>query len=77
MWDMKPDLPKEMRSEFQPVATSVPGIRVCDPSLQLPLAVTSKVEFAENVARSLKVTQLLLPVTRRATNRVIYASYRR
>lgn len=30
MWDMKPDLPKEMRSEFQPIATSVPGIRVCE-----------------------------------------------
>ena len=30
MWDMKPDLPKEMRSEFQPVATSVPGIQVCE-----------------------------------------------
>jgi Protein of unknown function (DUF1501) len=30
MWDMKPDLPKELRSEFQPIATSVPGIRVCE-----------------------------------------------
>lgn len=30
MWDMKPDLPKEMRSEFQSVATSVPGLRVCE-----------------------------------------------
>jgi hypothetical protein len=30
MWDMKPDLPKEMRSEFRPVATSVPGVRVCE-----------------------------------------------
>jgi hypothetical protein len=30
MWDMKPDLPKEMRSEFQPIATSVPGIRLCE-----------------------------------------------
>src|SRR5512145_878995 len=30
MWDMKPDLPKEMRSEFQPVATSVPGTQVCE-----------------------------------------------
>jgi Protein of unknown function (DUF1501) len=29
-WDMKPDLPKEMRSEFKPVATSVPGLRVCE-----------------------------------------------
>src|SRR5690348_6377053 len=30
MWDMKPDLPQEMRSEFQPIATSVPGIPVCE-----------------------------------------------
>lgn len=30
MWDMKPDLPKEMRSEFQPIATTVPGVRVCE-----------------------------------------------
>src|SRR4051795_4572089 len=29
-WDMKPDLPKEMRSEFRPVATSVPGVQVCE-----------------------------------------------
>jgi hypothetical protein len=30
MWDMKPELPKEMRSEFRPVATSVPGVQVCE-----------------------------------------------
>jgi hypothetical protein len=30
MWDMKPGLPKEMRSEFQPIATSVPGTQVCE-----------------------------------------------
>ena len=30
MWDMKPDLPQEMRSEFGPIATSVPGIQVCE-----------------------------------------------
>lgn len=30
MWDMKPNLPKEMRSEFRPIATSVPGIQVCE-----------------------------------------------
>jgi hypothetical protein len=30
MWDMKPDLPKEMRSEFKPIATTVPGIQVCE-----------------------------------------------
>ncbi len=30
MWDMKPDLPREMRSEFRPMATSVPGVQVCE-----------------------------------------------
>ncbi len=30
MWDMKPDLPKEIRSEFKPVATDVPGVQVCE-----------------------------------------------
>jgi hypothetical protein len=30
MWDMKPDLPAEMRSEFRPIATDVPGIQVCE-----------------------------------------------
>jgi hypothetical protein len=30
MWDMKPDEPKETRSEFKPIATSVAGIQVCE-----------------------------------------------
>ncbi|MEO2016447.1 MAG: DUF1501 domain-containing protein [Fuerstiella sp.] len=34
LWDMKPGAPKEIRGEFQPVATSVPGIHVCE---HLPL----------------------------------------
>ncbi len=29
-WDMKPDLPQEMRSEFQPISTTVPGLVVCE-----------------------------------------------
>src|SRR5439155_12759729 len=29
-WDMKPDAPREVRGEFRPAATSVPGIRVCE-----------------------------------------------
>lgn len=29
-WDMKPDLPSEMRSEFAPIATDLPGIQVCE-----------------------------------------------
>jgi len=30
MIDMKPDAPAEVRGEFRPIATSVPGIRVCE-----------------------------------------------
>lgn len=30
MWDMKPDLPKELRSEFQPIASTLPGVPVCE-----------------------------------------------
>jgi hypothetical protein len=35
MWDMKPELPQEMRSEFKPVATTVPGVQVCEHLPQL------------------------------------------
>ncbi len=27
MWDMKPDAPKEIRGEFKPIATSLPGVQ--------------------------------------------------
>ena len=29
-WDMKPDAPAEIRGEFQPIASSLPGIPVCE-----------------------------------------------
>lgn len=29
-WDMKPDAPEEYRGSFKPVATSVPGIHLCE-----------------------------------------------
>jgi hypothetical protein len=29
-WDMKPDAPVEYRGEFKPIATSVPGVRICE-----------------------------------------------
>src|SRR5690349_4350981 len=29
-WDMKPDAPPEIRGEFNPIATSVPGIQICE-----------------------------------------------
>ncbi len=30
LWDMKPHAPAEVRGEFRPAATKVPGIRVCE-----------------------------------------------
>jgi hypothetical protein len=30
MWDMKPDAPKEIRGEFNPIATTVPGIQLSE-----------------------------------------------
>ena len=30
MWDMKPEAPAEVRGSFQPIATSAPGIQVCE-----------------------------------------------
>ncbi len=29
-WDMKPKAPREIRGEFRPIATNVPGIEVCE-----------------------------------------------
>jgi hypothetical protein len=33
LWDLKPNAPDNVRGEFQPIATTVPGVQVCD---QLP-----------------------------------------
>jgi hypothetical protein len=30
MWDMKPDAAPEIRGEFKPIATSVPGVQLCE-----------------------------------------------
>jgi len=30
MWDLKPDAPSEIRGEFRPIATNVPGIQICE-----------------------------------------------
>jgi hypothetical protein len=30
MWDMKPAAPTEVRGEFKPIATSAPGIQICE-----------------------------------------------
>src|SRR5499427_7339177 len=30
MWDMKPDAPAEIRGEFRPVASTLPGVPLCE-----------------------------------------------
>src|SRR3954452_21654350 len=30
MWDLKPDAPSGVRSEFRPIPTSAPGVQVCE-----------------------------------------------
>jgi hypothetical protein len=30
MYDLKPDAPKELRGEFNPIATNVPGVQICE-----------------------------------------------
>src|SRR3989442_767633 len=30
MWDMKPEAPVEIRGEFKPIATTVPGMQMCE-----------------------------------------------
>ena len=34
-WDLKPDAPAEVRGEFKPISTSVPGIQICEHFPQL------------------------------------------
>ena len=30
MWDLKPDAPAEIRGEFKPIRTKVPGLHICE-----------------------------------------------
>src|ERR1700724_2579663 len=36
MWDMKPSAPAEIRGEFRPIATSVPGVQFSEHLPRLP-----------------------------------------
>jgi len=51
MWDMKPDAPAGIRSEFQPIATATPGISICD---QMPLVAqhTDKVAIVRSLTHA-------------------------
>src|SRR5262249_59704678 len=43
MWDLKPGAPAEVRGPFNPIATSVPGLQVCE---HLPLLAQRGQRFA-------------------------------
>ncbi|MCH2572414.1 MAG: DUF1501 domain-containing protein, partial [Planctomycetes bacterium] len=49
MFDMKPQAPREIRGEFQPIETSVPGIAIC--------------EHLPNVARLMHKATLIRTIT--------------
>ncbi|MCA9247390.1 MAG: DUF1501 domain-containing protein [Planctomycetales bacterium] len=48
-WDMKPHAPVEIRGEFQPISTSVPGIQICE-----LLPQTAKIMHKWSIVRSLE-----------------------
>ena len=41
MWDLKPNAPAEIRGEFNPIHTNVPGIDICDQMPSSPVTPTS------------------------------------
>jgi hypothetical protein len=43
MWDMKPDAPEQIRGEFKPIGTNVPGIQICE---HMPLLAKRADKFA-------------------------------
>ena len=51
MFDLKPNAPKEIRGEFQPISTSVPGIQIC--------------EHLPNVAKLMHKATLIRTITHR------------
>jgi hypothetical protein len=48
MYDMKPDAPAEIRGEFRPIQTNVPGIRVCE-HLPLHAKIAGKIAVVNGV----------------------------
>jgi uncharacterized protein (DUF1501 family) len=51
MVDLKPDAPAEIRGEFQPIATNVPGIEICE-HLPLLARMTDKLAIIRSVVGS-------------------------
>ena len=64
MWDMKPEMPSEIRGPFKPVSTSVAGIQICE---HMPLQAAMMDKFA--ILRSMDATASNhTPITFQAAN---------
>jgi hypothetical protein len=64
MWDMKPEMPPEIRGPFKPISTSVPGIQICE---HMPLQAAMMDKFA--IIRSMDATSSNhTPITFQAAN---------
>ena len=64
MWDMKPDMPAEIRGPFKPISTSVPGTQICE---HMPLQAAMMDKFA--ILRSMDATASNhTPITFQAAN---------
>ena len=44
LWDMKPSAPQNVRGPYRPIATSLPGMQLCE---HLPLLARAEMIFAE------------------------------
>lgn len=54
LWDMKPEAPREIRGEFKPVATCVPGIGLCEHLPRLA-TVTDKICLLRSMTHRMNV----------------------
>ena len=64
MWDMKPEMPLEIRGPFKPISTSAPGIHICE---HMPLQAAMMEKFA--IIRSMDASASNhTPITFQAAN---------
>lgn len=79
MWDMKPAAPDGIRGEFQPIATSVSGVQVCEHLPRLAqhmhrVTLVRSMQHAVNNAHALAVYTALTGHDRGDANRIVGAS---
>ncbi len=76
MWDMKPDAPAEYRGPFNPVATSLPGVQICEhmPLLAARLHRTALVRGVASVENDHFLSEVYSGLPRTAGRRPAFGS---